>query len=225
MSRCMARREFDHDGAVAEDVMVLAVKQRGLAFFQVAKERRVRSVCASGCAGVFCEHCVALDLLHNPRGAGERVGVRDVIAVIVRQREISDIGGCVADRSELGQQRLGDREGPLRRGTGRLKVSVRNLAGIPHQRSAGMRDQVARRKHFRGCKLSGLESKGSLTDSSDFAAIENIQPDRSRSLSAARLLCGRERHGGQRRKGPREQNKAQLSSQHGTHITASQRWQ
>src|SRR5947207_1538778 len=44
VSGCMARREFEHDGAVAEDVMVLAVKQRGLAFFQVAKERRVRSV-------------------------------------------------------------------------------------------------------------------------------------------------------------------------------------
>src|SRR5438132_10919010 len=99
-----------------------------------------------------------------------------------------------------------DPELPLRCGTGRLEVPVGDLAGVPHQRTLWMRDQIARRKHFRGRKLSGLESEGSLTGSGDLPAVENIQPDLFRSLSAALLLCRRKRYESQHANGHDNQN-------------------
>ena len=56
--------------------------------------------------GFRCEHYVTLRALDQPGRTGKRIRVRHVIVVVMRQREVSDIGGRVPDRRELWQQRL-----------------------------------------------------------------------------------------------------------------------
>src|SRR5262245_27938055 len=124
MPGCMAWSKFDHDRAVAKDVIVLAVEQFRLTLFQIAKQRHVRSGWAWCPPCVFCEHRIALDLLYDPSRAGERIGVCCVIAVVVRECQICDVCGCIADRSKLRQQGLGDGECALCCGTRSLKVFI-----------------------------------------------------------------------------------------------------
>src|SRR5216684_2241036 len=94
----MPRRELDDHGSIAEYVVILALEQNSLAMLQRAKKHRVGGARSFFRAlGFRREHGVALDLLDDPGGAGKRVGVRNVIAVVVRQGEIGDVRGRVPE--------------------------------------------------------------------------------------------------------------------------------
>jgi len=110
-----------------------------------------------------------------------------MIAVIVRECEIGDVGRLVADRRKLRQQGPGDREHALLGlGTIGFDGAVRNFAGIPHQRALRMRDQETRSDHVRGRLFAFLKSVARAADPSDFSAVEHVKPQRGGS--------GRSRH-------------------------------
>jgi hypothetical protein len=137
-----------------------------------------------------------------------------MIAVIVRQGEIGDIARRVADLCKLRQQGLGDCEGALRRGARSLELAVGDFAGIPHQRTAWMHDQITRCDHLGILELAGLESKLGFTDAGDLAAVQDIQPQRLRGLRCAFLLRGGQRQYRGENQRRREQSETQSFGGH-----------
>src|ERR1700723_1852424 len=105
-----------------------------------------------------------------------------MIVVIVRQREISDFSWRIADGSELWQQRSSYGEGSLRRRRAiGVEGTVRDLAGIPHERPARMFDQETGREHL-GFEFPVPEPELSRCDTRDFATIEHVQTHRLRRV-------------------------------------------
>jgi len=141
----MAGRGLDDYGAIAEYIMIFAVQHNRFAVGEPFEKFRVRHATSCRPRG---EDRVAIALLHDPGGAGEQAGVGDVIAMVVGERHVGDVGRRVADRGELRQQRAIDREGIELLGRDAiLEGAVLNLAGVPHHGSARVSDQEAGRDH------------------------------------------------------------------------------
>jgi hypothetical protein len=101
----VARRRDDGGAAVAEDVEIafeLADRPLGL-------ERRLL---------VGGEGKVELGLLQQERRVGEHVDVADMVAVMMRDRDVLDVGRLDADLGQLARQGLGARRRAERTGDG-----------------------------------------------------------------------------------------------------------
>ena len=158
MPRRVAWRELDDHAPIAEDVVIGVVDHRRLAVLQCAVEARIGKPWWR-----IGEHGVAFGFLHEPRGRSKVVGVGGVVVVVVRQGEIRDAIGRVANLGQLGLERLGDlgppdiRQELLRRSSG-FNETVGQRARIPQQRAAWMHEQVHRdRQRRRATQVSAVE--------------------------------------------------------------------
>ena len=88
MARCMARRRHDDDGPIAKHVEVLVVEHSRLGLAQ-----RAVVIGLNDALRLVGQHEVALGLLHDPCRRREVVRVGRVIGVVVRHREVVDVGG------------------------------------------------------------------------------------------------------------------------------------
>jgi hypothetical protein len=106
-----------------------------------------------------------------------------VIAVVMGEAQISDIGRGVADRGELREQRAIDRVVIELLGRDAiLKGAVGDLAGVPHQGSTRVSDQEAGRDHSCVGYLVRLEAIVVDVGGRNDAAVENIEAQRLRGL-------------------------------------------
>src|SRR5262245_52718429 len=107
----MSRRGLDDHGAIAKHIMILVVQQNRLAVGEALEKFRIwYAACCRWWDRPRGEDRVPVALLHDPGGTGEQAGVSDVIAMVVGERHISDVGRGVADCGELRKQRAIDRE-------------------------------------------------------------------------------------------------------------------
>src|SRR5207245_7607960 len=113
-----------------------------------------------------------------------------MIAVIMRQGQVLDVAGRVADFRKLGQQRFGNGEGALRRRPRRFELRVPDFAGVPDHRATRMRNQEAGSKHFGVGQLSWLESERSLSYAGNLTAVENVQAEGLGRLRRLLLCAG-----------------------------------
>ena len=96
MAGRVAGRGHDDHSAVAEDVVGGLAQDYGFA----VPERAV--ILRFGARrGRIGEHDVALGLRHKPGGAGEEIGIADVVPVEMREREVVDVRWFVAGCGEL----------------------------------------------------------------------------------------------------------------------------
>src|SRR5690349_6687868 len=105
----MTRRGFDDHAAIAKDIMILAVENDCFAVGETYEKFRIRY--AAWIGRTRSEDRVTVTLLHDPSATCEQARIGDVIGVVVRERQIGDVGRRVADRGELREQRTIDREG------------------------------------------------------------------------------------------------------------------
>jgi hypothetical protein len=188
----VAGSELDHHRAVAEHVVILALEQHGLALFQTSEVGRVADA-SQFPLGVRArrEDGIAIAFLHNPGRPSEQVGIRHMVAMIVRKRQIGDVRRRVANGGELRQQRTIHREGTRRlRRDSALECAIGDLAGVPHQSSARVDDQKARGDHIRRSQLARLEPHRVSVRHRDLSAIEDIEPQRLRRRGFTRLRLG-----------------------------------
>jgi hypothetical protein len=175
MTRRVARRQLDHDGAIAEDVVIGGRNDDRLAVF----ERRV-----VGRIHLFVrkrgrEHGVALHLAHQPCGARELVGVGYVIVVIMREGQVLDIRRLVTNLLHLRLQRLCNGGVPFqRRFLSRLERAIGDRTHVPHQRAFGMDNQETPHREVGGCELFFLESEPFRIRNVETAAVEYVQAER-----------------------------------------------
>src|SRR6195256_5349737 len=107
----MSRRRLDDHGAIGEHIPILVVQQDRFAVGEALEKFWVRN--AADCRWYGWprgEDRVPVGLLHDPGGTREQAGVGDVIAMVMGERHIGDIGRGVADRGELREQRATDGE-------------------------------------------------------------------------------------------------------------------
>ena len=170
-------RLANDDRAVAEHV-VLGRRDQGRA---AVLERGVRlGPRAAGRIGR--EHLVVLELRHEPLRAGEQVRVGRVIPVIVRQREMRDVGGFVAGRRELRRQRRRKLHEPLLIvaphqallvAEPAAALMIGDGAGIPHQHAARMNDEIRGDRQL-DCLDVGVRQPIARRLGGEHAAVENV---------------------------------------------------
>ena len=156
----MPGSELDHDRPIAEYIVVLALQHDRFAFGESGEKVGIWNRAQSRLVRrPGREDRIVVALLDDPCRAGKRIGVGYMVAVIMRQRQISDVGRSVADRGQLGQQWPihGKRPLCLRRHAGR-EGAVRDLARVPHHGSLRVHDEEARSHHVGGRQFARLES-------------------------------------------------------------------
>src|ERR1700730_18168210 len=100
MSWRMAGRRFDDHHPISKDIEVLIVEDLGLGVPESAVMRQ------RAAWYFFVEHRVSFSLLHDPGCPGEIIGVCNVVKVIVRKHEVSDIRRLVTCKFKLRFERL-----------------------------------------------------------------------------------------------------------------------
>src|SRR5258708_13589472 len=98
----MSRRGLDDHGAIAEQIMILAVQQNRFAVGEALEKFWVRHAASCRPRG---EDWVAVPLLHDPGGTGEQAGVGAVMPRVVGAPHITDVGWGVSVRAALGAPR------------------------------------------------------------------------------------------------------------------------
>ena len=155
MSGRMAGCGDDHDAAVAEYVMV-SIEKYGFAVFKRAESGRCVAWILRRC---FRKHDCTFCFLYEPCRAGEIVCVGRMIVVIVREREVRDVGRSVADFSQLAAQCFVNSGSRFGCAAG-LNQVIRDDAGIPEKRSLRVNDEICRNRHVCGCDASIQEHVG-----------------------------------------------------------------
>jgi hypothetical protein len=171
----MPRRRFDDDSPIAEHVVIRRRDERRLAAFQRAEVRRL----STGRRRIR-KHHLTLGLSYEPRRAREQVRIADMVPMKVREREIRDVGRCVADFVQLRLQLSRGRTVPPQRArSARRDQPIGHDADVPHQRASGMRDKEAGYGHHIRRDLGPRQLVGSNVGDVELSAVEHVQPDKT----------------------------------------------